>query len=381
MSVNNSSRRVMHIGIILLICLIWFNTQPASAQINPSIPEDIKKVQMTDKTINTTILAEAIPSIELRMGGGSYPGCLTIPEQPVVNYHTDNMDMTGAAYFSTCGWAKDETIKITLRDPQGVFYTYETKATSSRNVKNLYQMDFYFQPGVDAREGKYRFTLQGSAQRDTEVVLKTHVFFNLTDGPRLYAVPKNRFEPVLKTMGGQHQLRLNGFLENEWVRLLVYRFENNQMLFYGWQDFYTDSSGRLLVEVDLPKIDEKTELNFYAYGQETHTVHMERFSAEGLRINRQFTMDLYCPGALTPRLTGFDQARAAEGVETVTIYQQPGFGSRVISNAPVDTELKVYDYPKCIDHAYWWKVYVAKSLLFGWVPESFLGKYRTEPVE
>jgi hypothetical protein len=31
-----------------------------------------------------------------------------------------------------------------------------------------------------------------------------------------------------------------------------------------------------------------------------------------------------------------------------------------------------------VDHAFWWKVSLRDPIVFGWAPESFLGKYQIE---
>ncbi|MBE0696837.1 MAG: hypothetical protein IH586_07930 [Anaerolineaceae bacterium] len=332
-------------------------------------------VQMNSTSINKTALPMAIAEIDLRVGGGTYPGCMDELETPVVDYKIDQIDLTGITLIATCGWQPDETVKVTLMDPDGKFFTSEVKAVPSKNRKDIYQVNITFQPGVDSPEGKYRFTLQGSA------TIKTPVFFNKPKGAMLYAVSQDRFDPVFKALGGQHILRLEGFLPNESVKLLAYRFEGSTAKFYGWQDFITDGTGRLIVETNLPEIGNDTEMNFYAYAQETHSVHMERFSPDGVRVSRQFDMDLYCPGAQTSRITSGKAIKPVAGMPTVSVHYQPGFGSRLTIQAPGDTPMRVFDQPKCIDHAYWWKVSLSKPILFGWAAESFLGKYLIEPVQ
>lgn len=385
---NISFNRTARVGWFLLltvfglVCFPLKNAVPVHAQITTSaaVLSDPTVVQMTGMSISKTIPPEAVPGIDLRLGGGSYPGCLDVPEAPVVDYKTDNMDLTGVALIATCGWEADELVKVTLMDPQGKFYTYESRAVPSKNRKDIFKVDLYFQPGVDAPEGKYRFTLQGSPSHKNGGTVKTHVFFNRTSGARLYAVPENRFEPVLQPLGGKHKLRLDKFLPNEWVRILVYQFKGTAIEFFAWQDFTADKTGRLIVDVNLPDIDNETILNFYAYGQETHSVHLERFNLDGLRVNRQYDMDLFCAGGQTPRLAGVSEIKAAAEVEAVPILQQPGYGSRVIIRAPADAHLQVYGYPKCIDRAYWWKVTLKEPVRFGWVAESYLGRYRIEAI-
>jgi hypothetical protein len=333
-------------------------------------------IQMTGASLQKTPLTPVITAIDLRVGGGTYPGCQDMLETPVVDYKIDQLDLTGITLIATCGWQPNETVKVTLMDPAGKFANTEVKAVPSPNRKDIYQVNITFQPGVDAPEGKYRFTLQGSV-----TTIKTPVFFNKPLGAKLYAASADRFQPVFKAMGGKHSLRLEGFLPNEAVKLLVYSMEKTVAKFYGWQDVKTDGTGRLIIETNLQDISQDTELVFSAYGQETHSVQMERFSPAGVRISRQFDMDLYCPGAQAPRLTNGNSIKPVDSAAKVDVHQQPGFGSRMTLQAPSNTAMQVYDQPKCIDHAFWWKVSLSKPILFGWVAESFLGKYLVEPAK
>lgn len=332
-------------------------------------------VEMTGITSQATAPTGTIEKIDLRVIRGTYPGCMDELEKPVVDYKIDNLDLTGITLIATCGWKPDETVKITLMDPEGKIFTSETKATPSKNRKEIYQVIVTFQPGVDAPVGKYRFTLQGSE------TLKAPVYFNKPEGARLYAISQDRFHPVFNAVGGQQRLRLEGFLPNEAIRLLAYRFEGTLAQFYAWQDFKADKTGRLIVETNFADISKETEMNFTAYGQETHSVHLERFSTDGVRISRQFDMDLYCPGAPASRLSGLKLIQPGVGITQLKVHYQPGFGSKVTITVPGDTQMRVFDYPKCIDRAYWWKVSLSKPILFGWVAESFLGKYQIEPVQ
>jgi hypothetical protein len=369
--------QLIRVGLICLLILIIGSSAPlagatvvnAAAPIPTAPYTGPELAQMTGSSMNKTIPVEAVPEINLRLGGGTYPGCLDYPQSPVVDYKTDEMDLTGIAIIASCGWKADETVKVTLMDPQGKFFTSEVKAVPSKYLPSVYQVTVYFQPGVDAPVGKYRFTLQGSA------TLKTHVYFNKITGAKLYAATQDRFQPIHKALGGQHRLRLEGFLPNEPVRLLAYQFEGTLARFYAWQDFKADRTGRLIIETDLTEIGKETEMNFTAYGLETHSVFLERFSADGLRINRQFDLDLYCPGSPAPILSGDEAILPADHLAKLNIHYQPGFGSQVVFQAPANTTMRVYDYPKCIDHAYWWKVSLNDPILFGWVSESRLGKY------
>jgi hypothetical protein len=381
-----ASRRISwRAGLTLFFLLSLFCAPVAGA--NPAMamepaqgpaPTGPAVVQMTATTMQKNLPAEAVPEINLRVSGGSYPGCLDELEKPVIDYKTDYMDLTGITLIATCGWQAGETVKVTLMDPQGKYFTSEAKAVPSKNRADINQLIVTFQPGVDAPEGKYRFTLQGTLTKEGGT-LKTAVFFHKPAGPTLYAAAKDRFQPAFQAMGGKLRLRLDGFRPNEPVKLLAYQFEKSVAKFSGWQDLKADGNGRLIVETNFGDLPPETEMNFSAYGLETHSVQMERFSPDGVRVSRQFDMDLFCPGAQAPRLAAVSAANAAPGASQVTIHQQPGFGSRVVARAPANVQLRVFDQPKCIDRAYWYKVSLSEPILFGWAAESFLGKYLLEP--
>jgi len=372
-----NSRPYISMWMLLLTLLGWSlipaaQSHPVRAQaLTPTTPMPVV-VQMTDSSLNKNALVEAIQEIDLSMAGALYPGCIGHVKRPTVNLRTDDIELTGIATIVTCGWKPDETVTVTLMDPQGDLFTKTYQAAPSKYVSDIYEVDLLFQPGVDAPEGKYRFTFQGS---DT---LKVNVFFQKPKAPRLYVVSDDRFQPQLGAFGGKHKLRLEGFLPNEPVRLLAYRFEGTVARFYGVQDMTTDRLGQLIVEANFTDIPDESEMNYFAYGLETHFVPLERFSADGFSKTRLFDMDLYCPGALTPQFNQPQEIQAVDPTAKLDIHYQPGFGSRITAQVAGSTTMRAYGYPKCIDHAYWWKVYIANPFLYGWVPESFLGKYVVE---
>lgn len=365
-------------GWVLMVFFAGWSLFPASGApsalaVAPTpIPANPEIVQLTPATLDKKVPTGTIQEIDLRLGGAVYPGCISNVKHPTVNLRTDDLDLSAIALIVTCGWKPEETVKVTLMDPQGKLFTTQHQAVPSKHTPALYEVDVFFQPGVDAPEGKYRFTLEGSA------TLKVNVYFHKPNAARLYVMSEDRFQPKYGAYGGQNRLRLEGFLPNEPVRLLAYRFDGTIAKFYGYHDVTVDQRGQLIVETNLPEINAETEMNFYAYGRETHFVAQERFSADGFSKTRLFNMDLYCPGALAPRLNEPQNIRAVDQTAPLDIHYQPGFGSRITAQVPGDTPMRTYDYPKCIDHAFWWKVYIAKPFLYGWVPESFLGKYIVE---
>ena len=368
---------------VLLLLISWNLLAGAPVQsvsaLAPTPPASTGPVivSLTDATINKAALEPAVQQIDLRVGNARYPGCLSPYEEPSVHFATDNLSLTDISIISTCGWKADELVKVTLMDPTGKFTTTEVQAVPAKNKKDVYQVDVFYQPGIDARVGRYRFTLHGS-QSGT---IKAKVDFVIPQGPRLYVMAEDPFHPHHAAMGGNQRLRLHNFLPNEPVKLLAYTTSGSTIQFYGWQDFTTDSSGRLIVETNLAEIGEDVEMNYFAYARETHFVQLERFTPEGYSKTRQFDMDLYCPGAETPKLSGAAEIQAANPAAALKLYQVPGFGSRVTAEVPGSTPVKVFGYPKCIDHAFWWKVAIKEPIRFGWMPESFLGKYVVELVE
>ncbi len=370
-------RSILLAGFLLLVFLFGLGIAPYRAAqpvlaLAPTPPAGPKVVRFAGPGINTTAPEGIVPQVDLHIAGGEYPGCLDTPETPELNYKNDNLELTDIAMIATCGWQPDETVKVTLMDPQGKFFSTTVKAVPARQKKGVYEVDVFFQPGVDAPYGKYRFTLQGSA------TIKAKVNFLSSKTARMYALPDDRFQPLFRAMGGQQRLRLNGFLPNEPVRLLAYKFDGSRINFYGWQDTTTDRHGQLIVEANVPESSKETEMNYFAYGRDTHFVALERFSPYAVSLTRQFNMDLYCPGAQTSRLSGPSAIRLMAGVDRLDIHQQPGFGSRVVAQVTSSEPLRTFGYPRCIDHAFWWQVSLSKPPVFGWAAESFLGKYLIE---
>ncbi len=376
---NNRSNRGcgFRTGLLLLVLLFilgttqWSPAHPVSA-LAPTPPSGPASVRFAGAAIKTTAPAGTIQQIDLRPGSGAYPGCLDSLEAPTLNYNNDNLELTDIAIISTCGWQADETVKVTLMDPLGKFTTSEVKAVPARLKKGVYQVDVFYQPGVDALPGKYRFSLQGST------TVKAKITYLRPTAARLYVLSEDRFRPNFSALGGKQNLRLHGFLPNEPVRLLAYQVAGTLNTFYGWQDYTTDPRGQLIIQTEIPEAGQDREMNYYAYGRDTHFVPLQRFTMDAANITRRFNMELYCPGAQTPRLNGPAAVRPAAGAPTLEIHQQPGFGSRVVTRVSVDSSLRTFGYPKCIDRAYWWQVSLNKPPMFGWAAESFLGNYLVE---
>src|SRR5690242_17621140 len=61
---------------------------PAATTPGPAI------VTFDAASIQKTAPAEAIQSIDLRLGGGGYPGCLDTPEEPTLDYKNDNLELS-----------------------------------------------------------------------------------------------------------------------------------------------------------------------------------------------------------------------------------------------------------------------------------------------
>lgn len=384
MNIRNQRGCFFIAGLILLVLLITPGVAPRSAVLAgpaPAVtPTGPAVARFSGDAIKTSLPDGTIPQMELRPSRAAYPGCLDAYEEPTLDYYNDNLELTDITIIATCGWKPDETVKVTLMDPLGKFTTSEVKAVPARLKKGVYEADVFYQPGVDAQPGKYRFTLQGSSG-----TVKAKITYVRPTKARLYLAAEDRFKPAFTAAGSSHRLRLDGFLPNEPVRLLAYRFEGSLMQFVGWQDYVTDRFGQLIIETDVPNTAKgaqaeakATEMNYFVYARETHFIPLERFTPHAANITRQFDMELYCPGAQAPRLTGPSAIRQAEGLTTLKIHQQPGFGARVVAQAGKDTALRTFGYPKCIDRAFWWQVSLSSSPFFGWTAESYLGKYQVE---
>lgn len=362
--------------VAALLALLLLPVGAAGAQTGPT------EVRFTQGSATREAPQGLVQEIDLYLGGGSYPGCMSAPETPSLNYTSGSLELMDIGMIATCGWQADETVKVTLRDPAGKLQTFTVKAVPAKHVKTVYEAAIYYQPPIDAPEGIYRFTFEGR-----QGAVKAKLQFHRPNGARLHTLSGDPLKPAFSAAGSRHRLMLSGFLANEPVRLLAYRFEGTRIHFYAYQDYTTDRYGTLIVNVELPEPEAKNappvEMNYYAYGRETHTVALERFKADGFSASDPFQMDLYCPGALAPRVSAPANAAAApSGGGALKIMQVPGFGSRVTVEAPAGTELYLFGQPKCIDHAFWWKVLLRDPVRFGWAAESTpLGKYQLEPVK
>lgn len=370
MSLSARENRVRKLFVWLVLLLLISGTGAAPAQTQAA--------RLTLKTISREAAQGLVQSIDLSLPGGGYPGCMSVLDEPDLKYMPGDLELMDIAMITTCGWKAGETVKITIRDPRGDFRTVEAKATPAKHAKDVYEVNFFYQPPITAPEGIYRFTFEGSGITGLGTV-KAKVTFKRPTQARLFALSDDAVKPAFGAQGGKHSLMLFGFLPEEPVRLFAYKVEGARITFFGWQDFTTDRLGQLAVNVDLsPEIDNQAEMAYFAYARETHFVSQERFNAEARSISDRFPMDLYCPGAQTPRITSREEVRAVSG-EKLKIVQVPGFGSRVTVEAPGGATLYAFGQPKCIDHAFWWQVWLRDPVRYGWAAESFQGKYLVEP--
>ena len=154
-----SRRLVVLLGLLALLGL-GFTPYPAQ----PVGQTPLNGVVTFDaSSLNQTPPDAAIRSIALPVSGMNYPGCMRQPQVPELDYKPDNLALGDIAMITSCGWQPDEVVTISLRDPQGKITTSSVKAVPARNYKGVYEVDFYYQPGLEDPEGKYRFTFEGTA--------------------------------------------------------------------------------------------------------------------------------------------------------------------------------------------------------------------------
>ena len=347
----------------------------------PGVSAQAGAARLSLESIEREVPQGLIAEIDLTLPGGSYPGCISRLDEPELKYMPGDLELMDVAMITTCGWKSGEPVRITIRDPRGSLVTEEVQPTPARFAKDVYEVNFFYQPPVSAPEGIYRFTFEGEGLTGPGTV-KAKVTFKHPAQARIFVLGAHALEPVFGARGGQHELLLYGFRPEEPVRLMAYRVDGTRVRFFGWQDYITDRRGQLTIAVDLePEIGAEDEMVYYAYARETHFVAQERFGPDGRSISDPFQMDLYCPGAQAPRITSRYEARAAESAGALKIVQVPGFGSRVTIEAPRDVNVYVFGQPRCIDHAFWWQVWLRDPVRFGWAAESFQGDYLLEPME
>lgn len=356
----------------------------------PQAPTPPQIVPFSAATASKIAPAELIQHADLFTGGGSYPGCMETMrtlEGPTLDYQPYNLDLTDIAMISTCGWQPGETVKVTVMDPQGRLSSVQVKAVPAANVPGTQQVSISYQPGVDMPEGKYRFFFEGSGS------VRAKVNYLRPRAARMYVVSVDPFQPASGAVGPKHRLMLDGFLPEEPVKLFAYQLKDETIQFYAWQSYTVDRLGRLWVDVDLPEIAAVTEMVYYAYGRDAHTVPLKRFTADGFPATLYLPLDPYCPGAQPSRLVGSQQVTAMQAVVAaadagaaggpVTLHEQPGFGARLAGTVkdPAAAQMRTFGYPRCIDGEYWWQVSVRSAPYFGWAAEGFQGSYLLAPAK
>jgi hypothetical protein len=186
-------------------------------------------------------------------GGGGAPGWYDCPEYYGYPTEVSPPDETSLELFRdpivvmTCGWQPDETVGITLARPDGDSVSSTMQA---EQMTQDYGVVREYSTTLDFPTGTYTITFVGesgmvSAQRQ---VIEP-------EGARLLFVPDSDMD--LFDPWGPGQVWLYNFRPHERVRLFAYEDvtkdpESREAGLIAWQEYHTDTRGRIVVRVEPP---------------------------------------------------------------------------------------------------------------------------------
>lgn len=345
---------------------------------------------MTSRSMSTVNMGDIIQELKLfGSGAGAGTNCPSKLSKPGLDEVITTAQLMNPVSLWTCGWKPGEIVLISGLDPYGkslgVFQMQAGYGDNKTGMLGNIVLDF--QPDIDAPTGKYKFSFAGQSGTIT-----TNVWFTRPNGPHMYLLSSNPWQPVLgMPMGNRHDLLLWNFRPGETVRLLIYndyccdmKRGNVDADLLGYQDYIVPPGGQMQVKIDMSGAGNQKFLFIDAYGSKSGNVPLSWFDRnEDQAPHHKY--DLYCPGAMPSRIV-IDQYRVRAAYVDGTnlrIRAQPGFYGQILKTVPEGTVIDKYGSHevRCVDKTFWWQVVLPGSKTeTGWIAETYNGKYILESI-
>lgn len=253
---------------------------------------------------------------------------------------------------SSCGWQRDETITMTLTQPDGSTRVETLTFDPDMGVTGFYSF------GYGALLGRYTVTVSGRA------ATLTHSFTVVA--PRRAALLEGR----------DGWIYLTGFVPGQRLRFVAFDNPPNSMLLVrlGWREFFADSRGNLLLQ------------------DTTYADYVVILTDDGQYYRRNdllsfFISDAFRPAVVPPcagpssRLADVAQARVVPGGGPNNVRQSPGLRSPLLGQVPAGQKVMIFSNPPvCADNMLWWYIGDMGNIS-GWTSEGQGSTYWLEPTE
>lgn len=315
-------------------------------------------------TMNETPPDDILNEISYYVGGGGGV-CLPAYEKPLTFDFNLDIEQLHLEQLNICGWVENETIKVTILNPDGKISTQTISATGKDF--DIYYATVGLKFRIDEPTGTYKFTFEGDSGTGT-----VNVNVHKPNGTRLLR------------MDDTHLL-FYGFKPLESVNLYYYFNEK----FTGWQNYKVDEQGQLAIEIPAYRgyrhpcmglVDDF----FVAIGEKSGEVRLLQDTCAGSFDTVMENSIIWSCGNLKTRLSisSSKEKRVAytDGTD-MRIRKNPGFNEEIIDSVPEGTKIIITEGPKCVDNVTWWKISGGpKTNEAGWMAEHNNEIYWLEPM-
>lgn len=322
-----------------------------------------------DAEFNLSIMNETPPDdilneISYYVGGGGGV-CLPAYEKPLTFDFNLDIEQLHLEQLRICGWEENETINVTILNPDGKISSQTISATGEDGEIYYATVELKFR--IDEPTGIYKFTLEGDSGTG-----KVNVNVRKPNGARLLRIDETH-------------LLLYGFEPLESVNLYYYYTEK----FAGWQNYKVNQQGLLAIEIPaytgyrhpcMGLVDDF----FVAVGEKSGEARLLRDTCVGARDPVMENSIIWSCGNLKTRLSiSFESEKRVAYTDgsNMRIRKNPGFNEEIVDSVPEGTKITITEGPVCVDNVTWWKISGGpKSNEEGWMAEHNNKVYWLEPI-
>lgn len=387
MKINNFFGIIVCIGLILASCAPMPNTsEPRIEEEQENITEN--KLPQGDSistdepfvsgeagefifdptNVNTTLPEDINDVVEeivyYGRGGGSdqEDPCVGIDSPTIISEWFD-IEQLERAWVVSCGWDKDQEIRITPISPSGQDVPAEKLGSYGSNWQSDFGLLYWsYLPTAFDETGEYHVNFSNGVQ-------------TLEYGFKVSRITKSG----ATLFGFDDEIQVYNFASNEKIRMFVYSSRHETLKFEGWKSFTVAPDGKLLIKLLQP---DQQYLNYAIVGEQTGEFHLtDGFAESILRANTPVLSNTpLCTGAPLSQVGVGSTARVTFTDGTPTrIRKSPTTSSDIVGRLPEGTRFLIIGGHKCNDGYTWWQIEIPNGSR-GWMAEGKGGTYYLEPM-
>jgi len=362
--------------------------QPHPVEFATPQPLMVPSNEGLQRTVPNDIIEEV-----MFYGTGGDPGpwdAEPYPSPTLVDVFGDSLELPGLPSFLTCGWQRDEIIRIEITFPDGRVEVIEEQAYYEKLVLNnacvkLWIWNFYL--GLEAPLGEYKVKFIGI---DGVVDTTFYAIDRRSSGMYLEVDGKIGDRVLFSSMEFEENQKVSVYLQglnpNERVRLFVYeevKIRNSETgadyHLVGWLEFLANSDGILFINTGETCGDIKAcSGNGYEYvvvGDSSGEMQLAGPCGltpiwdPTLSDKTPLSDSHECSGAPTQQVNVGDTAQVCTAYDRLNVRSSPTQYSDVVTQLDPGRHVTIIAGPECADACSWWKI-STESGTVGWVAEG-----------